>query len=341
MLVVPLVVRGVRSSLSHSCLRSSLHHHNSVTSSLHQYYSLQSSLHRHSSVAGIRCYASEANTQQDEELSNSMQIDEQEISRRDFRFIFPEFLPDPKPEWRNSLAEKLNRKDMLNRRDQIEIPEFYVGSSLAVTVSDKNSTHPNKISRFVGKCIDRGGTGLRAWFTLRNVIEGQGVEFMYQMYNPSMLKIEVLRLEKSIDEDLYYLRDAPPEYSIVPFNMEPEILPEGTSVPLYKTIVPLNARPWTKHWEKYIDVVYKGYSLENPYPTPGKVRRMMKWMAENNEGWQLQTLKYDMMRDYRNTIPVEEQDKIWEEVGDELESRDNQMRKVAVKRAFIRPTKKL
>ena len=31
-------------------------------------------------------------------------------------------------------------------------------------------------------------------------------------------------------------------------------------------------------------------------------------------GWQLQTLKYDLMRDYRNTVPVEQQDQIWEEV---------------------------
>jgi hypothetical protein len=37
-------------------------------------------------------------------------------------------------------------------------------------------------------------------------------------------------------------------------------------------------------------------------------------MSEGNMGWQLQTLKYDMMRDYRNTIPVEQQDQIWEEV---------------------------
>ena len=62
------------------------------------------------------------------------------------------------------------------------------------------------MSRFVGICIDRGGCGLRAWFILRNVIEGQGVEFMYQMYNPTILKIEVLRLEQRLDEELYYLR---------------------------------------------------------------------------------------------------------------------------------------
>lgn len=43
------------------------------------------------------------------------------------RFVYPEFLPDPNPNWRNSLREKLERADMLKRRNQIDIPEFYVG----------------------------------------------------------------------------------------------------------------------------------------------------------------------------------------------------------------------
>lgn len=43
------------------------------------------------------------------------------------RFIYPEFLPDPKIEWRNSLREKLERMDMIQRRKHIDIPEFYVG----------------------------------------------------------------------------------------------------------------------------------------------------------------------------------------------------------------------
>lgn len=35
---------------------------------------------------------------------------------RDYRLIYPEFLPDPKIEWRNPVKEKLERMDMLNRR---------------------------------------------------------------------------------------------------------------------------------------------------------------------------------------------------------------------------------
>lgn len=44
-----------------------------------------------------------------------------------YRFIYPEFLPDPKIEFRNVIREKLERQDMLNHRNQIDIPEFYVG----------------------------------------------------------------------------------------------------------------------------------------------------------------------------------------------------------------------
>lgn len=44
-----------------------------------------------------------------------------------YRHVYPEFLPDPNPKWRNSLREKLERSDMLKRRNQIDIPEFYVG----------------------------------------------------------------------------------------------------------------------------------------------------------------------------------------------------------------------
>ena len=58
---------------------------------------------------------------------------------------------------------------------------------------------------------------------------------MYNMYSPTVCKIEVLRLERRLDDELYYLRDAPLEHSTVPFDMEPEILPEGSSVPVNKT----------------------------------------------------------------------------------------------------------
>jgi len=268
------------------------------------------------------------------------QEEEKKHARRDYRYIFPEFLPDPNPDFRNNLSERLQRKDMLARREALEIPEFYVGSLMAVTVSDTASPHPNKLARFVGICIDRGGCGLRAWFILRNVVEGQGVEFMYQMYNPTLVKMEVLRLERRLDDELYYLRDAPPEYSTVPFDLEPEILPEDSPVPLNNTVVKLNPRPWSRQWQEMQNYIH-GYELTNAWTTPGKVRKQMKAFSENTIEWHQQTLEFDLMRDYRNTIPAEDQDTIWSEVGDKLEERGRQMRKVAAKRAFVRPVKKI
>lgn len=50
------------------------------------------------------------------------------------------------------------------------------------------------------------------------------------MYDPTLSKIEVLRLQKRLDDELLYLRDALPEYSTFDPNMEAEIHPEGLYV---------------------------------------------------------------------------------------------------------------
>lgn len=59
-----------------------------------------------------------------------------------------------------------------------------------------------------------------------------GVEMFYEMYSPLIQKIEVLRLEKRLDSELLYLRDALPEYCTFPLDMEPEHLSQGSTVPV-------------------------------------------------------------------------------------------------------------
>ena len=120
-----------------------------------------------------KCKKSEVTARESEKHETRSDVNEEKLSRRDYRFIFPEFLPDPNIKFRNSLAEKLQRNDLLARRNRVEIPgiyqvqhpahfhlniseiEFYVGSIMAVTVSDSCSPHPNKLSRFVGICIGK------------------------------------------------------------------------------------------------------------------------------------------------------------------------------------------
>ncbi|CAK1593746.1 unnamed protein product [Parnassius mnemosyne] len=246
----------------------------------------------------------------------------------EYRHIFPEFLPDPNPKWRNSLREKMERADMLKRRSQIDIPEFYVGSVLAVTISDPHAQ--GKTNRFVGICIERKGCGLRAEFTLRNVVDHQGVEIRYDLYDPTIQSIQVLRLEKRLDDKLLYLRDALPEYSTFPFDMDPEILPEGTPVPVNPVQVKLKPRPWLERWERQ---ELKGVSnIEEHLKEKDRIRRELR-----KTPWE----KYDLMKEYRKTIPVEDQSEIWGEVHNQLNQLRLSRKKMFKKRPISTPKPQL
>ena len=95
-----------------------------------------------------------------------------------------------------------------------------------------------KENRFVGIVIDRGGTGLRAWMLIRNYLKDVGgVECMVDLYSPSVKEIEVLKLEKRLDDELYYLRDCDPKYCMVPIDMVAEKAPENKPIPINDVII--------------------------------------------------------------------------------------------------------
>lgn len=130
-------------------------------------------------------------TQDDMKVTDFGLLGNQSVVSPQYRYIYPEFLPDPKPDLRNKLRERLEREDMMKRRSVLDIPEFYVGSILSVTYSEPHA--PGKVNKFVGICIQRTGCGTRASFILRNVVDHQGVEVEYQLYDPSIQSIECLR----------------------------------------------------------------------------------------------------------------------------------------------------
>ncbi|XP_053695771.1 39S ribosomal protein L19, mitochondrial [Sabethes cyaneus] len=244
----------------------------------------------------------------------------------EYRYIYQEFLPDPKVEWRNQIREKLERLDMLNRRSNVDIPEFYVGSVLAVTSSDVHAE--GKTSRFVGICIMREKCGLRARFILRNVVDNQGIEISYDLYDPTLLKIEVLRLEKRLDDHLIYLRDALDEYSTFSLNMEPESLPEGAPVPVNDVKVVMKPRPWYDRWERH-DL--QGVANVDEHTNEKKRLKAEKLATP----WE----RFDLMKEYRRTIPEEEQKEIFAEVYSQLHQQELARKKMKRKRTFVKPTK--
>jgi len=216
----------------------------------------------------------------------------------DFPVIYPDFLPSTVWNRRSPLFEKLQRADMLERRMNIDIPEFYVGSIVAVTTSEPNlGTRQN---RFVGICIRRERPGLLHQFTLRNFIDGLGVEVMYEMYNPTILKIETLKLEKRLDTDLSYLVDALPEYSTFDFNMEPIAHLTGTPVPVNDIKVKLRPPPWIQRWSLYdLKGIDNAWEKTTPwFKRKFRISRIQDYM------------KYDLIRDYRDHAQELEHDEI-------------------------------
>lgn len=220
----------------------------------------------------------------------------------ELRFAYPEFLPNPDREMRNPIMEKIIREDMIKRRTVIDIPEFYVGSILAVTITDHWAS--GKLSKFVGICIERNGQGTFANFTLRNRVDGQGVEIRYDLYNPTIQEIQVLKLEKRLDDTLYYLRDALPEYSTFPFDMQPEPPRKpGEPVPLNMLQVEMKPWPWSLKWER------RDLKGIKKLPNMPDYNYINKWKLHN----ELEDI--DLMAQYRAHIPEDDQLEIWQEVG--------------------------
>uniref|UniRef100_UPI00398F5AC7 large ribosomal subunit protein bL19m n=1 Tax=Pristiophorus japonicus TaxID=55135 RepID=UPI00398F5AC7 len=210
-------------------------------------------------------------------------------------FVSPEFMM--RRGRTNPLKFSIERKDMIQRRKVLNIPEFYVGSILAVSMAD---THANsQANRFVGICTQRSGTGLGATFVLRNIIDGQGVEICYDLYSPRIQQIEVLKLEKRLDDNLMYLRDALPEYSTFDFNMKPVPYPTSSEAPVNSLKVKMKPKPWSKRWER------PQFKVQGIRFDLCLTEEQMEKAKKHNKPW----LEYDMMREY-DTSKIEKNIKL-------------------------------
>lgn len=118
-----------------------------------------------------------------------------------------------------NLLDFLNRSDIQKRCNITKIPYFTSGSYLSVTCADPYS--PSGETKFVGICISQRNNGLGSTFILRNVLNGMGVEKMFELYSPALREIKVLKLERRRRAKLYYLREKPLRFSTVSEKMEP------------------------------------------------------------------------------------------------------------------------
>jgi len=92
------------------------------------------------------------------------------------------------------------------RQMREDAPDFLVGDTVNVHIKivegDKERTQV-----FNGTVIARRGAGTREMFTVRRIVQGEGVERTFPIQSPTLLKVEVVKRPGRVRRaKLYYLR---------------------------------------------------------------------------------------------------------------------------------------
>ena len=87
-----------------------------------------------------------------------------------------------------------------------EVPEFEIGDTVDVHVrileGDKE-----RVQIFSGLVIARRGSGISETFTVRRIVDGEGVERIFPLHTPKIATVEVKKRAVVRRAKLYFLRD--------------------------------------------------------------------------------------------------------------------------------------
>jgi large subunit ribosomal protein L19 len=86
-----------------------------------------------------------------------------------------------------------------------EIPQFQVGDQVEVHQRILEG-QKERVQIFSGVVIARRGSGMREMFTVRRIVQGEGVERVFPLHSPKIAKVEVKRTGRVRRAKLYYLR---------------------------------------------------------------------------------------------------------------------------------------
>ena len=102
-----------------------------------------------------------------------------------------------------NLIQQLEQEEIarLNK----EIPEFAPGDTVVVSVRVVEGSR-SRLQAYEGVVIARRNRGLNSNFIVRKISSGEGVERTFQLYSPTVEKIEVKRRGDVRRAKLYYLR---------------------------------------------------------------------------------------------------------------------------------------
>ena len=86
-----------------------------------------------------------------------------------------------------------------------EVPQFNIGDTIRVHNKIVEGTR-ERIQMFEGTVIAKNGGGISETFTVRRISYGCGVEKVFPLHSPNVVKVDVIRQGKVRRAKLYYLR---------------------------------------------------------------------------------------------------------------------------------------
>jgi large subunit ribosomal protein L19 len=87
-----------------------------------------------------------------------------------------------------------------------EIPQFQIGDQVDVHQRILEG-EKERVQIYSGVVISRRGDGMREMFTVRRIVQSEGVERTFPLHSPRIAKVEVKRTGVVRRAKLYYLRD--------------------------------------------------------------------------------------------------------------------------------------
>lgn len=85
-------------------------------------------------------------------------------------------------------------------------PVFEIGDTVTVHVRIIEGSK-TRVQPYTGVVIGRRGKGISESFTVRRIVNNEGVERIFPLHSPKIAKVEVVRSGRIRRAKLYYLRD--------------------------------------------------------------------------------------------------------------------------------------
>jgi large subunit ribosomal protein L19 len=107
---------------------------------------------------------------------------------------------------KTATASKTDLLDAVESKSLKEnIPHFEIGDTVDVRCSIKEGDK-ERVQVFTGTVIARKGRGINETFTVRRIVDNEGVERIFPLNSPNVLDIRPVRSGKTRRAKLYYLR---------------------------------------------------------------------------------------------------------------------------------------